>query len=122
MGDFGNRGAGQKLNLGVGGQQIKMLRLPAGQDVEIKIVAQGCGGDYGVFLVLAGKLDKSVIVYIVDDRPLFNPADLVLLGFHLEEAAAVLQHLQRLAVHHFGHAIGDGVLRGHGDNICRAET
>ena len=44
----------------------------------------------------------------VDHGPLFNPADLVLFGLHLEKAAAVLQHFQRLAVGHLGHAIGDG--------------
>jgi hypothetical protein len=51
---LGDRGAGQKLDLGVRGQQVKMLRLPAGQDVEINVVAHGCGGDYRILLVLVG--------------------------------------------------------------------
>ena len=96
------------MDLGVGGQQVKMLRLPAGEKVQIKLVAQGGGGDYRVLLVKGGKLDKRGISISVDDGPLFNPAHLVLFGSHLEKAPAMIEHFQRLAVGHLGHAIGDG--------------
>ena len=95
-----------------------MLRLPARQEMEIKIVAQGSGGYYRVLLMKGGKLDKRVMDFPVDDGALFNPSDLVLLGFDLEEAAAMLEHFEGLAVHHLGHAIGNG-----GDTVvARAQS
>jgi hypothetical protein len=58
--------------------------------------------------VLAGKLIEGIEGLGVNDGALFNPADFVLLGLDLEEAAAVLEHFQLLAVDHHAYTIGDG--------------
>ena len=84
-----------------------MFRLPAGQQVQIQVVAQDGGGHHRVLLVQAGKLGKGIAGLGVNDGPVLNPADLVLLGLHLEEAPAVFENLELLAVDHLGHAIGD---------------
>ena len=76
--------------------------------MQIDVVAEDGGGDHRVLFVLAAEPIEGVEGLAVDHGPLFNPADLVLFGLHLEEAAAVLEHLERLAVDHLGHAIGDG--------------
>jgi len=76
--------------------------------MQIEVVAEDGGGNHRVRFVLLGQLLERVVGLGVDHRALFNPADFVLLGLDLEETAAVLEHLQRLAVDHGGHAIGDG--------------
>jgi hypothetical protein len=90
--------------------------------MEIKIVAQGSGGYYRVLLMKGGKLDKRVMDFPVDDGALFNPSDLVLLGFDLEEAAAMLEHFEGLAVHHLGHAIGDGGYTVMDEDLARGDV
>ena len=45
---------------------------------------------------------------LVNDGALFNPADLVLLGLDPEEAAAVFEDFERLAVDDLGDAVADG--------------
>ena len=85
-----------------------MLRVAAGQDVEIDVVANNGGGHHNVLFMLVRKLDKQVVGFGVDDGAVFNPADLVFLGSDLEEAAAVFEYIERLAVCDLGYAIGDG--------------
>ncbi len=87
-----------------------MLRVPPGIQVQIHVIAQHGRGDHRILLVLFCELLKFVVQIAVDDRMLFDPADLIFLSLHLEEAAAVLEHLERLPIGHFAHAIGD---RGH---------
>ena len=96
------------MHLRIARQQIKTVRIPARRQVQVNVVAQGSGGHHLVVLVLDAKLFKGLEGFAVDNRPLFNPADLLLLGSHLEEAAAVLEHFERLAVADLGHAIGNG--------------
>jgi hypothetical protein len=103
-----NRGARQQLHLRIACQQIQMFRLASRQQVQIEIVAQHGGGCHRVFRVLAVQLREPVKRSGVDHRPLFNPADLVLGGLHLEKPPPVFQHFERLAVHHLAHAIRDG--------------
>ena len=107
-GRLGDRGAGQQLHFGVGRQQIKALRLPAGEQMQVDVVADDAGGHDRVLLVLSAELGEGVVGLGVDDRAFFNPANLVLLCLHLEEAAAVFQHFKLLAVGDLGHAVGDG--------------
>ena len=76
--------------------------------MQIHVIAQHSGGDHGILLVLFRQLLKLVVQVAVDDRMLFDPADLILLSLHLEEAAAALEHFERLPIGHFAHAIGDG--------------
>jgi len=78
--------------------------------VHIEIVAQNGRCGHGIVLMRFGQLREPVVSLAVDHGPLFNPADLVLFGFYLEKASAVLQNLERLPVHHLGHALRD---RGH---------
>ena len=85
-----------------------MFRLPAWEDVQIDVVAQNGGGDYRVLLMLGGNPIEGGEGLAVDHGPLFNPAGLVLLGRDFQETASVFQHLERLAVDHLGHTIGDG--------------
>ena len=106
--NLGNRGSRQKLNLSVRRQKIEPFRLAAGRQMQVDVVAHHAGGHHRVRLVLNAKLIKSIEGLGVDYRPLLNPSDLVLLCLHLEKAAAMLQHLQRLAIGHLGHAVGDG--------------
>ena len=85
-----------------------MLRIAAGRDVQINVVAdRSCGHDRILF-VLGGELNKGIAGLGVDNGALFNPADLVLLGSDLEEAPAAFEDFELLPVHHLGHAIGDG--------------
>jgi hypothetical protein len=58
-------------------------------------------------LVLVSKLAESVVGLAIDDRPLFNPANLVFLGLDLEKAAAVFEDFERLPIAHFADAVGD---------------
>jgi len=91
-----------------GDPQIIVLRVATGQDVEINVVADHSAGHHDVLFVLVRELDKQVVGFGVDDGAVFNPADLVLLGPDLEEAAAVFQDIEGLAVGDLGHAIRDG--------------
>ncbi len=84
-----------------------MLGLAPWRQVQIEVVAEGCGCHHRILLVLAGKLGKRVIGLAVYDGALLNPAHFVLLRAHPEEAAAVFEHIELLAVDHLGHAIGN---------------
>ena len=77
--NLGHRGALQQLHLGVGRQQIKPLRLPARRQMQVNIVAHHAGGHHRIVLVLHAHLLKGLVSLGVDHRPLFNPANLVLL-------------------------------------------
>jgi hypothetical protein len=76
--------------------------------VQIDVVAENGGGDHRVLLVLTCKPIEGAEGLAVDYGPLFNPADLVLLGLYLEKAMAVSEYLERLAVDHLGHPVRDG--------------
>jgi hypothetical protein len=85
-----------------------VLGLATGEDVKVDVVADGGVGDDGVFLVLSGELGEGVVGVGGEDGVLFDPADLVFLGFDAEEAAAVLEDFKLLAVDHLADAVGDG--------------
>lgn len=103
-----DRAAVEELDPGVGREQVKVLGIAAGEQMQIEVVAEDAGGDDGVLLVLGGKLGEPGVGFAVDDQALLDPADLVFIGFDLEEAAAVLDDLKGLAVDHLGDASGDG--------------
>ena len=81
-----------------------MFGFAPGQNMHVQVVVQGCRGCHRVALVLFCQLRKGVVGLCVDDGPLFNPANLVLLSFHPEKTAVTFEHLERLPVHHLGHA------------------
>jgi len=99
------RCARKQLHLGVAGKQIEAVGLAAGEQVEVNVVAQRGAGHDRVLPVQLGKLIEGGKGFAVDDRALFNPAHFVFLGSDAEKAAAVVEHLERLAVGHFGDAI-----------------
>jgi hypothetical protein len=53
-------------------------------------------------------LRKRIVCLAVDNRALFDPADLVFFSPHFEESAAVLKNLERLPVHDLSHALRNG--------------
>jgi hypothetical protein len=59
-------------------------------------------------LVLAGQGFKGLVLLLVDHSVLLDPADLVFLGSYPQKAAAVLKHLELLAVDHLAYAVGNG--------------
>jgi hypothetical protein len=110
------------LHLGVGRQQIEALRVAPRRQVQVDVVAHNAAGDDRIVPVLNAELLEGLKGFFVDHGPLLDPADLVLLGLHVEEAAVALDHLERLAVDHLGHPIGDGgdaVVQVH---LARAEV
>ena len=102
---FGADARANSCTFGVPGQQVKTLRLAAGKKVHGEIVAQSGRGRHGIAFVLFGKLHEAVVGLGVDHGVFFNPADLVLFRLDLEKAPPVLQHFERLAVHHLAHPI-----------------
>jgi len=58
--------------------------------------------------MLISKLNKGFVGLGVDYGMLFDPADLVLLGLDLEEAAGVVENFQLLTVDHLAYAIRNG--------------
>src|SRR5487761_1983345 len=75
--------------------------------MEVNVVAQHGGGDHRIVLVELGQFSEGIVRVAVDDRVFFDPANLVFLGFYLEETTAVLQHLKLLAIVDLGYAVGD---------------
>jgi hypothetical protein len=91
-----------------------MLGVASGQEVQVHVVAYHSRSHDGIVLVVRGELREQIVDLAVDDRVLFQPADLVLLCLDLQEAAAVIHDLQPVAIGDFAYAIGDG-----GDTIMK---
>ena len=112
----------------VAGKQEKAGGFAAWDEMHIEIVAERCSGGWRVSLMLLGELVELGMSLGIDDEALFDPADLLLIGLYLEEAASMLDDLERLPVDYLGHAIGDGgyavvnvgLLRGDVDGLWLA--
>ena len=72
-----------------------------------QIVAQGGRGGHGVVFVLIGQLHKSLVGFRIDDRPLFDPPNLVFVRFDFVEAPVVVEHFKLLAIGDLANAVGD---------------
>ena len=81
-----------------------MLGFAARQHVHVEVVVQGRRRCHRVVLMRRRQLRKGLVGLLVDHRTLFDPADLILLRLDLQESLAAFEHLQRLPVHHLGHA------------------
>ena len=93
------------MNLAVFRKQIEPVGIAARADVKIDIVTQASGRNHGVLFVLGGQLRKGVVGLGIDDRPLLDPAHLVLLSFDFQEATPVLEYFELLAVRYLPYSI-----------------
>ena len=58
---LGDRSPGEKLQLGVRRHQHEVVRLAAGSNVQVDVVAQNSSCDHRVVLVLLGKLGEGIV-------------------------------------------------------------
>ncbi len=75
--------------------------------MKIEVVAELAVGYYGIADVLPGKALKLGVELVVDDGVIFEPAYFALGGTHLDEAFAVLDDFEGLAVGDEADAVGD---------------
>ena len=123
---LGHRRPCQQLHLGVGAE--------AGKSAPCRGPERGAGRRRrapclwpppDLCMCPEAKILKRLVLRAIDDRVLFNPADLVFCGLDLEKPASVLHHLERLAVDHLRNAVADGrhavmqisLLRGDVDHL-----
>ena len=64
--------------------------------------------DHRILLVFRPHMRKAVVGFGINYGPLFDPADFVFVGLHLEKPASVFQDLERLPVHNCANAVGYG--------------
>ena len=105
---FCHRGTDEQLHLAFAGEQIEALGVDSGRDVHVEVVAdRGCGSGR-IGLVVGGELFEGRVGLGVDDAMFFDPANLVVSGLYAQEALAVFEYGERLAVGDQSRAVGDG--------------
>ena len=76
--------------------------------MQVDFIAQATGCNHWILLVLRREILKRFVLVGVNDSSLFEPANFILFGLYPQKAASVLEHLERLTIHHLAHSVGNG--------------
>src|SRR5262252_7616215 len=75
-----------------------MIRLAAGLDVQVSIVASAAGGLHGIVLLIFGERLETIKHFLADEITLLDPTLGAIRGAHFDEALLTIENVDTVAV------------------------